>query len=126
VSLLLVIFSEEIVKEQNGIQIFESGEKTPGVSAELGGVDLTHFHLPYGIKIIEVNGKQKLVAGTLADFQQSEGQRLGVPPETIKTDGYPICNQVGTTNCRGAGCSAGLVCKALYNPVYKYWYCQCA
>lgn len=112
------------MKEQNGIQIFESGEQSPS-NAELDGVDLSHFHLPYGIKIIEVNGKQKLLAGTLADFQQSEGQRLGVLPETIKAPGYPVCNQVNTKICKGAGCSAGLVCKAFYNPVYKYWYCQC-
>jgi hypothetical protein len=116
---------EEIVKEQNGIQIFESKEKHPDLSPELEAIDLTHFHLPYGVKIIEVKGKQKLVAGTLADFQQSEGQRLGVPPATVKTDGYPVCNQVNTKNCFGSGCSAGLVCKAFYNPVYKYWYCQC-
>lgn len=116
------------MKEQNGIQIFDEADERPGLGLELDGVDLANFHFPYGVKVVDVNGKRKLAAGTLVDFQESEGKRLGVAPATIKALLNFPCNLVGkkSVNCKGGvGCSAGLVCKAFYNPVYDYWYCQC-
>ncbi len=114
------------MKGQNGIQIFDEADERPSLGPELDGLDLTNFHFPYGVKVVEVNGKKKLAAGTLVDFQESEGKRLGVSPSTIRAPLSFPCNLVGTQNCKGGvGCSAFQVCKALHNPVYNYWYCQC-
>jgi hypothetical protein len=114
------------MKEQNGIQILEGPNDGPSLGPELEELDLTYFHLPYGTKVVEINGKKKLMAATLTDYQESEGKRLGVAPSTIKAPLEGLaCNQVGLKKCPVAQCGAFQKCTALYNPVYKYYYCQC-
>jgi hypothetical protein len=107
------------MKTQNGVQIFEEGDRLPplpeGLSAEIP------VRSQWGFKVIEVDGRPYWEAADERDFRASEAKRLGISPDQV-----PItrsCYMPSPTECAGT-CDEG-ICNRTYNPSDEHYYCVC-
>jgi hypothetical protein len=47
------------------------------------------IRFPFGLKLIEQNGKKFLEPATESDFRQAESERLGIKPEDVIVNDFP-------------------------------------
>jgi hypothetical protein len=88
------------MQSQNGVEIYLKGEKPP-IPEGLDDVAYPQLWAPLGYKVVEVRGRVMWTLATESDYQQSEAQRLGTEPESVKVDlvGSSGCVNTSPTTC---------------------------
>lgn len=116
------------MKEQNGIQIYDQGEK-PSIPEGLE----TNFEVIslFGFKVVEVNGKKMWQTASEEDYRNCEAQRLGIAAADVRVDPRRCqggsCCQTGPMTCSGS-CSGGwpvMECCLAVHPIHPMYYCTC-
>ncbi len=109
------------MKEENGIQIFEKGDKLPDLPKGLR----TDFEIVsiFGFKIVEIEDKIMWQACTEEDYREAESKRLNIPPEKVELSRVRGCRQIAPRKCQG-DCWNGF-CVLAYNPFAQVYFCTC-
>ena len=111
------------MREQNGVRIFEAGEKAPAPKGLRTDFEVSS---PFGFKIIEIDGRLMWAAASEGDYRKTIAQLHGISPDqvTVETRADP-CRNASPTTCTGICWAQGVFCTLIYQPFTQHYVCVC-